>query len=148
MKNTVFWDTAPCRYYVKRRFGGKYRLHLQRIKIRVRGTRVSSQCAATCSRWFLARGFLSSEDGGHIFLIYPLKMEAILSSETSVYTISTRRYIPENGILQILVNFPATDFWIIRTALLQLFHAETERDEHGEVNGHIACIVSLHPKER
>jgi hypothetical protein len=29
-----------------------------------------------------------------------LKMEAIRSSETSVYTISTRRHIPEDGILQ------------------------------------------------
>jgi hypothetical protein len=28
-----------------------------------------------------------------------LKMEAISSSETSVYTISTRRHIPEDGIL-------------------------------------------------
>jgi hypothetical protein len=29
MKNTVFWDVAPCRYFVNRRFGGTYRLHLQ-----------------------------------------------------------------------------------------------------------------------
>jgi hypothetical protein len=43
MKNAVFWDAAPCRYCVNRRFGGMYRLHLQ--------------AAATCSRWFLARGF-------------------------------------------------------------------------------------------
>jgi hypothetical protein len=28
-----------------------------------------------------------------------LKMEAILSSETSIYTISTRRHTPEDGIL-------------------------------------------------
>jgi hypothetical protein len=33
MKNAVFWDVAPCRYCVNRRFGGTYRLHLQGIKI-------------------------------------------------------------------------------------------------------------------
>jgi hypothetical protein len=29
MKKAVFWDVTPCRYGVNRRFGGKYRLHLQ-----------------------------------------------------------------------------------------------------------------------
>jgi hypothetical protein len=29
MKNAVFWDVAPCRSGVTRRFGGTYRLHLQ-----------------------------------------------------------------------------------------------------------------------
>jgi hypothetical protein len=28
MKNAVFWDVAPCRSCVNRRFGGTYRLHL------------------------------------------------------------------------------------------------------------------------
>jgi hypothetical protein len=32
MKNTVFWDVVPCRYFVNRRFGGAYRLHLQGIR--------------------------------------------------------------------------------------------------------------------
>jgi hypothetical protein len=41
MKNAVLWDVTPCRSYVNRRFGGMYRLHLQGIKIRVRGTSVS-----------------------------------------------------------------------------------------------------------
>jgi hypothetical protein len=26
MKNAVFWDVAPCRYCVNRRFGGMYRM--------------------------------------------------------------------------------------------------------------------------
>jgi hypothetical protein len=39
MKNT-FWDVAPWRSYVNRRFGGTYRLHLQGTKIRERGTSV------------------------------------------------------------------------------------------------------------
>jgi hypothetical protein len=29
LKKAVFWDVAPCRYGVDRRFGGTYRLHLQ-----------------------------------------------------------------------------------------------------------------------
>jgi hypothetical protein len=41
MKNAVFWDVAPCRSCVNRRFGGTYRLHLQSRKIRKRGTSVS-----------------------------------------------------------------------------------------------------------
>jgi hypothetical protein len=45
MKKAVFWDVAPCRYYVNRRFGGTYRLHLQgrrkKKKIRERGTSAS-----------------------------------------------------------------------------------------------------------
>jgi hypothetical protein len=45
------------------------------------------QSAANCSRWFVARGFFYPEDGG------------IRSSETLVHTRSTRRHIPEHGIL-------------------------------------------------
>jgi hypothetical protein len=32
MKNAVCWDVGPCRYFVNRRFGGIYRLHLQGIR--------------------------------------------------------------------------------------------------------------------
>jgi hypothetical protein len=41
MKNAVFWDLAPCRSCVNRRFGGTYRPHLLGRKIRDRGTSVS-----------------------------------------------------------------------------------------------------------
>jgi hypothetical protein len=41
MNNAVFWDVAPCRYCVNRRFGGKYRLNLQGRNTRERGTSVS-----------------------------------------------------------------------------------------------------------
>jgi hypothetical protein len=41
MKNAVFWDLAPCRSHVNRRFGGTYRLHLQGRKIRERWTSLS-----------------------------------------------------------------------------------------------------------
>jgi hypothetical protein len=41
IKNDVFWDVAPCRCYMSRRFGRTNRLHLQGRKIHDRGTRVS-----------------------------------------------------------------------------------------------------------
>jgi hypothetical protein len=41
VKNAVFWDVAPCRSCVNRRFGGTYRLNLQKRKIRERKTSVS-----------------------------------------------------------------------------------------------------------
>jgi hypothetical protein len=52
-KDAVFWDVAPFRSCVNRRFGGTYRFHLQGRKIRERGTSVS--------RW------LQSADGGDTF---------------------------------------------------------------------------------
>jgi hypothetical protein len=67
MKNAIFWDVAPCRSCVNRRFGRTYRLHLQGRRIRERGTSVSeqvAQSAATFSRWFLSRRFFYPEDGG------------------------------------------------------------------------------------
>jgi hypothetical protein len=80
MKNAVFWYVAPCSSCVNRRFGGTYRLHIQGRKIR-------EQSAATCSRYFLARGFST------------MKIEAIRSSETSVHTITTRHHIQKKSIL-------------------------------------------------
>jgi hypothetical protein len=57
MKNAVFWGVAPCRCdRLNRHFGGSYRLHLQ------------GRSAATCSRWFFARGFFYPEDGGDTIL--------------------------------------------------------------------------------
>jgi hypothetical protein len=47
MKNAVFWDVAPCRSCVTRRFGGTYRLHIQGRKIRERGTSESTGCFST-----------------------------------------------------------------------------------------------------
>jgi hypothetical protein len=72
MKNVAFWDIVPYRACANRCLGGKYRLQLQGRKISERGT--------SLSRWLL-------------------KLEAILSSETSVHTSSTRRHIPEDGVL-------------------------------------------------
>jgi hypothetical protein len=63
VKNAVFWDIAPCRSCVNRRFGGKYCLYIQGRKILI-----VIQSAATSSRWFLVRGFFYPEDGGYTFL--------------------------------------------------------------------------------
>jgi hypothetical protein len=51
LKNAVFWDVAPCRSCVNRCFGGTYRLHLQGIKIRERGTSVSRWLQTLPWRW-------------------------------------------------------------------------------------------------
>jgi hypothetical protein len=79
MKKAVFWDVAPCRSGVNRRFGGTYRLHLHQSAFNVSHGRFA--CGLSCN-------FPST-----------LKMEAIRSSETSVNTLSTRRHIPEDCIL-------------------------------------------------
>jgi hypothetical protein len=86
MKNTVFWDVAPCRYFVNRRFGGTYRLHLQST---VQSTVYSSDSVYSYLLTLVYRSWIS----------YTMKMEAIRSSETSVNKISTRRHNPEDGIL-------------------------------------------------
>jgi hypothetical protein len=66
MKNAIFWDVAPCRCCVSRRFGGTYCLHLQSSKIRKRGTNMR--------RWLHVR-----------FFFFALRIEAIRSSETSLH---------------------------------------------------------------
>jgi hypothetical protein len=58
IQNAIFWDVAPCRSCVNRRFGGTYRLHIQGRKIRERGTSVSKRLQllltlVPCSRIFL-----------------------------------------------------------------------------------------------
>jgi hypothetical protein len=84
IKNTVFWDVAPCKFIVNRRFGGTYRLHLQGRKIRERGTGVTTTCSLAD--------------------FSTLKIEEIRSPETSVHTRCTRRHIREDGILHALIN--------------------------------------------
>jgi hypothetical protein len=38
MKNTAFWDVAPCGFYENRAFGGSYHLHHQGERISELGT--------------------------------------------------------------------------------------------------------------
>jgi hypothetical protein len=84
-EETVFWDVVPCRSCVNRSFGGNYHLHLHDIKIR----RLQPPAHA----------------GSSLADFSTLKMEAICSSETSVYTRFTRLHIPEDGILQKSYSF-------------------------------------------
>jgi hypothetical protein len=70
MKNAVFWDVAPCRSCVNRRFGGTY-----------------------SSLQPPAHAISSDAD------FSTLKMEAIRSSKTSVQTRPTGGHIPEDDIL-------------------------------------------------
>jgi hypothetical protein len=51
MKNTVFWDVAPCRYFVNRRFGGTYCLPLQGR----RNPRVMNQRERVAVDWVTVR---------------------------------------------------------------------------------------------
>jgi hypothetical protein len=60
--------------------------------------------AATCSRWFLARRLFSSST---------LKMEAIRSFEMSVYTICTRRHIPEDKVLQVISRMLTLSYYLL-----------------------------------
>jgi hypothetical protein len=60
MKNTVFWDVAPCRSCVNRRFEGTYRLHLQGKRIRERGT--------ILSRWLVIGKSTANSYSGFSFL--------------------------------------------------------------------------------
>jgi hypothetical protein len=58
-KNDVFLDVGPCIYFVNRRFGGMYRLHIQGIKnTRDTPAHVGSSLADS----------LYSEDGGDTLL--------------------------------------------------------------------------------
>jgi hypothetical protein len=77
LKNAVFWDMAPCRFCVNRRFGGTYR---------DRGSSMS-------------RMQPPAQAGSSIADFSTLEMEAIRSSETSVHTKSTWRHFPEDSIL-------------------------------------------------
>jgi hypothetical protein len=96
MKNAVFWDVAQCSSCVNRRFGGTYRLHLKGRKISERGTNTSRWLKKKMSADYL---YPPAHVGSSLADFSTLKFEAIHSSKTSVHTRSTRRHIPEDGIL-------------------------------------------------
>jgi hypothetical protein len=90
MKNAVFGDVVPCRSCVNSRFGGRYRLHLQGTKIRERGI--------SASRW------LQTEPPVENIQLYKNREGEwatweISREERGRVSRSTRRHIPEDGIL-------------------------------------------------
>jgi hypothetical protein len=80
MKSSIFWDITPySSFKVNRRFGKTCSFHLQ-------GRRIASLCLPPAFALISCVAYSSI-----------LKMEAICSSETSVYfQRTTRRYIPED----------------------------------------------------
>jgi hypothetical protein len=75
-----FWDIVPRSPYVNRRFGGKYRFHLQGRKSAEQKARVHQVSNHLLQAGFLLGGFLA------------MKMEVIFSSEESVHIQTTRGY--------------------------------------------------------
>jgi hypothetical protein len=90
VKSTIFRDITPCSpLSVNRRFEGTYRPHLQGRK-----NKFSKKPA-----WKQVESRIIRQPE---LIFWTLKMEAICSSETSVDTRrATRRYIPDDCILQI-----------------------------------------------
>jgi hypothetical protein len=84
MKIIIFWDITPCsQLSFNRRFGEKYRLHLQG-----RRNIFSKPACHLLARWFAET--VSST----------LKIETICSSQMAVETQrTTRRHIPEDDTL-------------------------------------------------
>jgi hypothetical protein len=81
MKNAVFWDVTPCGSCKNRRFGQTYRLHRLGEKNRRTWNLVTANVLLT-----------------QLTLLTVMTKETH-SSETLVLTRTTRRNIPEDGIL-------------------------------------------------
>jgi hypothetical protein len=140
MKSTILWDITPCSpLKVSRHFGGTYRLHLQSRRIS-RG-RNQHQVAPTFT--LVSCSAYSST----------LKMEAICSSETSVYfQRTTRRYIPDDSTLP-YCSSPgiscATNRWIAirllrKTSIGKLILRKRQRTLTGYFQS--AYIIILSPR--
>jgi hypothetical protein len=83
-KNAVFWDVAPCRSCVSRRFGGTYRLHLQGRKIRARGISVSRWLQAAETVSYAGTQHMQSYET-HYLVRKSLPLVPILSQINPVY---------------------------------------------------------------
>jgi hypothetical protein len=100
MKNVVFWNVAPSRSCVSRRFGGTYRLNLQSKKIHERRT-----CVSRCHLWKLRSNALVS-------------MSLQLSAFVSIETVFRIQLVSKNQSLRGNVftsSFP-------RNVIVQPFH--------------------------
>jgi hypothetical protein len=137
MKIAVFWDVAPWRFCVKRRFGGTYRLHLQGRKIRARGSSVSRwmQSAATCSRWFLAvdsSGCQLEVRGEELRkAVGESEMEESHKRSSEAVTVLSRVWVTMDR-----VSISNWIYWTHVTIALPLIHTHTHT--------HIAVKYSMH----
>jgi hypothetical protein len=107
-----------------------------------------AQSAATCSRWFLGRGFFHPEDGDHTFLrnvgsqlsLQPpahagssltefstLNIEAIHSSETSVHTRSIRLSAATCSRLRIFLPWRWSDTLLRNVGSHDLYGATSQK---------------------
>jgi hypothetical protein len=91
VKNCIFLDVTPCGSCNSRRFGGMYRLHHQDGKNRPAKNNINSECVV---RLLVTPDVVPSSP-----ILVTLMMEAISSSLMSAHTRTTRRNIPEYGIL-------------------------------------------------
>jgi hypothetical protein len=71
MNNVVFWDVAPYRSCVNRRFGGTYRLHLQGRKISERRTSVNKWLQPDTSTTHSSRSVNFLPSGFRIRDVFP-----------------------------------------------------------------------------
>jgi hypothetical protein len=131
MKNAIFWDVALCRSCVNRHFRRTYRLHLQGRKICEQG---NSSLQPPAHAGSLHADFST------------LKMGAIRSSETSVHTRSTRRHIPEDGILHSHRNENLKSYILFLFLLIwrnmDLWHIMTVAFRNFQVPSNHVCVFT------
>jgi hypothetical protein len=87
-ENSAFWDVMPCGCCKNGRFGGTNRLHYQ-----VQKNQRARSNGSSNYRLLVDANVLGSP------ILVALMMEETHFSETSVLTRTTRRHVPEDGIL-------------------------------------------------
>jgi hypothetical protein len=88
LKNGVFWDVTPCGCCKNRRSGETYRINHQGDKNR-----------KTSFLRSILRLLVTANAVPSLPILSTLMMEAIRSSETSIFTRTVRRNIPGGGFL-------------------------------------------------
>jgi hypothetical protein len=115
MKMTAFWDIAPCSVVVYRRFRREYCLRYPRRHV------IFSVWSFHDNREQFLSGYLPCKVWSYkLTHMSPiLMMDAVRTSETSVYSETTRRYIPE-----MKNTMGESQHWKVVICLLK--HSDTE----------------------